>query len=167
MSITDVVHATRAALSSDPQQAQARFEAHHDLVGPCEVTVKVGSGHKFTVDEPEALGGGNAAANPVEYALAALGSCQAITYRVWAAQLGIKLDKVEIDIDGDIDLRGFFGIDEHARAGFTAVRIQVNVEGPESRARYAELAAAVDAHCPVLDLFRNPVPVERTLARGG
>jgi hypothetical protein len=35
----------------------------------------------------------------VEYALAALGSCQAITYRVWAAQLGIKLDKVEIGIE--------------------------------------------------------------------
>src|SRR5215510_12240081 len=136
MSFTDVVHATRAALSSDPQQAQARFEAHHDLVGPCEVTVKVGSGHKFTVDEPEALRGGNVAANPAEYALAALGSCQAITYRVWAAQLGIRVDKVEIGIDGDIDLRGFFGIDDHIRAGFNAVRIRVNLSGPEQPARY-------------------------------
>src|SRR6516162_1826890 len=52
------------------------------LLGHCQ------GGHKFTVDEPEALGGSNVAANPVEYALAALGSCQAITYRVWAAQLG-------------------------------------------------------------------------------
>ena len=34
------------------------------------------------------------AANPVEYALAALGSCQAITYRVWAAPFGVKLDEV-------------------------------------------------------------------------
>src|SRR6266853_129032 len=52
MSFTDLVHATKTALSSDPAQAQAKFEAHHDLVGPCEVTVRVGSGHKFTVDEP-------------------------------------------------------------------------------------------------------------------
>ena len=111
----------------------------------------MGSGHRFTVDEPEALGGGNVAANPVEYALAALGSCQAITYRVWAAQLGVRLDKVEISIDGDIDLRGFFGIDERIRAGFNAVRIQVSLSGPEDAARYAELAAAVDAHCPVLE----------------
>jgi uncharacterized OsmC-like protein len=166
MSFTDLVKATKTALSSDPKQAQATFEAHHDLVGPCEVSVKVGSGHKFTVDEPEALGGSNAAANPVEYALAALGSCQAITYRVWAAQMGVKLDKVEITIDGDIDLRGFFGIGKGVRAGFNAVRIRVNLGGPEDPARYAELAAAVDAHCPVLDLFRNPVPVERTLVSG-
>ena len=95
--------------------------------------------------------------------MAALGSCQAITYRVWAAQLGINLDKVEISIDGDIDLRGFFGIDDGVRAGFNSVRINVSLGGPEPSARYEELAAAVDAHCPVLDLFRNPVPVERKL----
>ena len=40
---------------------------------------------------------------------------------------------------------------------------QVTVTGPESDERYAELAAAVDEHCPVLDLFKNPVPVTRTI----
>lgn len=109
------------------------------------------------------LAGADKAANPVEYALASLGSCQAITYRVWAAQLGVKLDKVEVDIDGDIDLRGFFGLDDKVRAGFNAVRIRVRLAVPKSDARYQELADAVQAHCPVLDLFRNPVPVERAL----
>src|SRR6266481_3030022 len=127
-----------------------------------EVDIRTGA-HSFKVDEPRSLGGANAAANPVQYALASLGSCQAITYRVWAAQLGVKLDKVEIGIDGDIDLRGFFGIDDRIRAGFNAVRIHVTLSGPEDATRYEELAAAVDAHCPVLDLFRNPVPVERKL----
>ena len=50
------------------------------------------------------------------------------------------------------------------RPGFTAIRLDVTVIGPESPGRYAELAAAVDEHCPVLDLFRNPVPVTRALA---
>ena len=31
----------------------------------------------------------------------------------------------------------------------------------------AGLAAAVDEHCPVLDLFKNPVPVSRTLVTSG
>jgi putative redox protein len=44
------------------------------------------------------------------------------------------------------------------------VRLAVTVTGPESDERYAELAAAVDEHCPVLDLFTNPVPVSRTIA---
>jgi uncharacterized OsmC-like protein len=164
MSFTKLVRDTKIVLSSDPEKAKATFAASHKLVGPTEVSVKVGSGHRFAVDEPASLGGADTAANPVEYALASLGSCQAITYRVWAAELGVRLDKVEVDIDGDIDLRGFFGVDDKVRAGFNAVRIRVRLEGPESDERYQELADAVDAHCPVLDLFRNPVPVERTFA---
>jgi len=50
------------------------------------------------------------------------------------------------------------------RPGFTAVRFQVTVAGQESAGPYAELAAAVDQHCPVLDLFKNPVPVTRAIA---
>jgi uncharacterized OsmC-like protein len=165
MSLTQLVRDTKIAISADPAKAQATFAAHHQLVGPTEVTVKVGSGHKFTVDEPAALGGLNAGANPVEYALASLGSCQAITYRIWAGQLGVKLDKVEVSIDGDIDLRGLFGVNDSVRAGFNAVRLKVSLSGPESQERYQELADAVDAHCPVLDLFRHPVPVERTLVK--
>jgi putative redox protein len=46
---------------------------------------------------------------------------------------------------------------EGTLVGVTAVRVEVAVTGPETRERYAELAAAVDEHCPVLDLFRNPV----------
>jgi len=163
MSLIELVRDTKAVFSSDPAKAKATFTANHELVGPTEVTVKVGSGHQFTVDEPAALGGADKAANPVEYALASLGSCQAITYRVWAAQLGVKLDKVKVNIDGDIDLRGFFGLDDNVRAGFDAVRIRVTLAGPEAEARYQELAAAVDEHCPVLDLFRNAVPVVRSI----
>ena len=42
--------------------------------------------------------------------------------------------------------------------------LSMTVTGPESAERYAELAAAVDEHCPVLDLFKNPVPVTRVIA---
>jgi hypothetical protein len=49
------------------------------------------------------------------------------------------------------------------RPGFSAVRVQVGISDPESPERYQQLAAAVDEHCPVLDLFRNPVPVDRII----
>jgi len=163
MSLTAVIEGTAAAVAQDPKNAHAVFRSDHDLVGVTEVTTQVGSGHRFTVDEPEALGGGNAAANPVEYALAALGSCQAITYRFWAARLGVALDTVHVEVEGDLDVRGFFGLDDTVRPGFGAVRLHVQLSGPERPERYQELADAVDAHCPVLDLFAHPVPVQREL----
>ncbi|HVW34841.1 MAG TPA: OsmC family protein, partial [Acidimicrobiia bacterium] len=119
--------------------------------------------HTFKVDEPEILGGTDLAANPVQLVLASLGACQAITYRVWAAKLGIALDGVEARVEGDLDLRGFFGLDDSVRPGYTRIRVFVTLRGPEAPERYDELVAAVNRHCPVLDIVANPVPVDRTV----
>ena len=151
---------TLDAIAENSSNAQASFVAEGTLVGVTEVDIRTGA-HTFKVDEPTSLGGTDLAANPVQYALASLGSCQAITYRVWAAQLGIELDTVTVRVEGDLDLRGFFGLDDTIRPGFTAVRLHVSVTGPETGERYDELARAVDKHCPVLDLFTNAVPVTR------
>jgi uncharacterized OsmC-like protein len=159
MSLTDVIEGTRSAVTTDPGNAAVSFIAQHTLVPgtSTQVAVEVRD-HRFTVDEPTALGGGDTAANPVEYALAALGSCQVITYQFWAARLGIALDSVSVRVEGDLDLHGFFGFDDATRAGFGAVRVIVDLAGPETAERYAELRRSVDAHCPVLDLFRNQTP---------
>jgi len=162
VSLTTLIADTRKAVGDDPANAQAVFTAQGTLVGVTEVDVRTGT-HTFKVDEPPALGGADVAANPVQYALASLGSCQAITYRFWAEQLGISFDSLSVRLEGDLDIRGFFGFDDAVRPGFSAIRVDVTVTGPESAERYQELAAAVDAHCPVLDLFANPVPVTRTL----
>jgi uncharacterized OsmC-like protein len=162
MSLDSLIIDTRKAITGDAAAAQAAFTAQATLVGVTEVDIKSGA-HTFKVDEPPALGGADVAANPVQYALASLGSCQAITYRIWATHLGIKLDALTVRVAGDLDLRGFFGVDNSVRPGFTAVQVEVTVTGPETEERYAELAAAVDEHCPVLDLFKNPVPVTRAL----
>jgi uncharacterized OsmC-like protein len=171
-SLSDVIEITKSKVNGNPERAQVVIRSRHHLGGPppCEVASQVGSGHRFTVDEPAGLGGANAGPSPVELALAALGSCQAITYRFWAAHLGLALDSVDVEVEGDLDVRGFFGIDggvEGAvRPGYRTVRIRVVVAGPESPQRYQELAAAVDAHCPVLDMFTGTVEVEKTLTVG-
>jgi uncharacterized OsmC-like protein len=132
--------------------------------GESGVLTRIRAGrHSLDVDEPPALGGADAAANPVEHALAAIISCQVVTYRFWAARLGVALDDVEVTAEGDLDVRGFFGLDEAVRPGFTGVRLAVTLRGPETADRYEQLRRAVDAHCPVLDLFSNPTTVSSTL----
>jgi uncharacterized OsmC-like protein len=143
MSLEEVIGGNRKAIEADPAQAQAVFAARGTLVGVTEVDIRTGA-HTFKVDEPAALGGADAAANPVQYALASLGSCQAITYRIWAAQLGVELDSVSVRVEGDLDLRGFFGLDDTVRPGFTAVRVEVSVTGPESAERFPVRHGSVD-----------------------
>lgn len=123
-------------------------------------------GHEFLVDEPAGLAGDNTGASPVEYALGALIGCHVVVYRLYAHALGIRVEDITATADGDVDVRKLFGIDESLRAGFSEIRISVTVTGPETAQRYEELKAAVDAHCPILDLFANPTPVVTTVTKG-
>ena len=131
MSLSSLIADTRKAVSDDPANAQALFTAQGTLVGVTEVDIRTGA-HSFKVDEPAALGGADVAANPVQYALASLGSCQAITYQFWAEQLGIAFDALTVRVEGDLDIRGFLGFDDSVRPGLSAVRVEVAVSGPES-----------------------------------
>ncbi len=116
--------------------------------------------HSIITDEPESLGGTDAGPNPVELILAALGTCQEITYRAYAAAMDIPLDHVSVKLEGQIDLRGFFGVDDEVRPGYRSIRGTVTLESDASEAQLQQLRAAVDAHCPVLDILSQPVPVE-------
>lgn len=121
---------------------------------------------KFEIhaDEPVGIGGTDTAPNPVEILLAALGSCQEITYKAYAQALQIPLDSVSLQLDGDIDLRGFFAVDPQIRPGFQKITGVVTVETPESVSteQVEQLKGVVDQHCPVLDML-GAVPTNLTL----
>ncbi|BBG03619.1 MULTISPECIES: OsmC family protein [Pseudonocardia] len=156
--LSEIVAATTRAVDTDPDNAHALFRATGSGGEGVRSAIRIGR-HDVLVDEPPALGGADAAPNPVEFALAGLLSCQVVTYRFWAAKLGIPLDDVQVDVEGDLDVRGFFGLDDGVRPGFGEVRLVVDLRGPASEDDYRRLRETVDAHCPVLDLFRNPTPV--------
>lgn len=136
-------------------------------VGEGSVASVISAGkHSFLVDEPGALAGDDLAASPVEFALGALISCQIVVYRLYAQALGIQVDDITIDAEGDLDARELFGIPGGDRAGFSDVRLAITITGPESEQRYIELRDVVDQHCPVLDLFINATPVSATVTKG-
>ena len=87
------------------------------------------------------------------------------TFTKFPASLSGPFDDIEITAEGDLDAARLFGADESVRAGFSAIRLDIRIEGPESIERYEQLRHAVDAHCPVLDLLANPTPVTATVAK--
>ncbi|WP_280233029.1 OsmC family protein [Nocardia cyriacigeorgica] len=160
--LNDITAATTAAVAEDPRNAQVVFRASATPQGRVASAITLRS-HTLVVDEPPTLGGADTAANPVEVYLAALLSCQVVTYRFWAQRLGIAIDELRLTAEGDLDVRGFFGLDDSVRPGFQEVRVTVRVSGPETDQRYTELQQAVEAHCPVLDLTTGNTPVHSTL----
>lgn len=162
--LTEAGSAWAERIDADRSNSHLTYRVEGAGAGSVATTVRAGK-HSFVVDEPAALAGDDAGTSPVEYALGALAGCQVVVYRLYAQQLGIPFDDIVIRAEADLDAARLFGADESVRAGFSEVRLDIELSGPESNERYDELREAVDAHCPVLDIFQNPTPVKTTVTR--
>jgi putative redox protein len=156
--LRQLIEETQSKFKAEPESAVATFESQSALQEGLRSEVVVRE-HKLVVDEPPQLGGGDAGPNPVELVLAALGTCQEITYRAYATALGIPLERVSVNLTGTIDLKGFFAVDDMVRPGYQKVTGTVRLESTASDEQLEMLRNAVNAHCPVLDIIRNSVPV--------
>ena len=146
------------ALRAEPAQARTTYIVDSRQAEGLRSEIQIRQ-FGLTVDEPETLGGTDQGPSPVELVLAALASCQEITYRIYADSLGIPLDSVSVKVSGDLDLRGFLAVDEAVRPGFEAIRAEVSLDSPASEAELERLKATVNRFCPVLDILGKATPV--------
>src|SRR5271156_6281671 len=152
MALKEIIMQTQAHLRADAANAKAVFSVDSRQVENLRSETKIRQ-FSLTVDEPPTLGGSDAGPNPVELVLAALATCQEITYRAYATALGIPLDSVSVKLDGALDLRGFFAVSDNVRPGFTGVEGTVTLKSPASREQLAKLKEVGDAHFPGLDVL--------------
>ena len=79
-----------------------------------------------------------------------------------AAVRGIKLEKVESKLEGDLDLRGFFGISDKVRPGYQEIRINFKVKtDPENLEALKELVKLSPVYDVVSTGTRVNVQIER------
>jgi uncharacterized OsmC-like protein len=119
----------------------------------------------FEKDEPPVLLGEDHGANPVEYALAALAGCLTTSLIYHASAKGIVIDEVEATLAGDLDLRGFLGMDDSVRNGYQRIQVafRIKADAPEEALR--ELVELAQKRSPVFDIISNPTPIHVSLAR--
>lgn len=114
-------------------------------------------------DEPPVLLGENRGPNAVELVLQALGFCYAVGYVANAAARGIEIDSMEYEVEGDLDVGPFLGLDG-PRPGFTEVRVSSRISSPNATSeQLVELCQYVQDTSPVRDILAHPVPVTTSL----
>lgn len=164
---------------SDPKTIKEAFERNQKAVelrpslGKSSVTTKIRlydgttcevehKHWKFKVDIGKTEGGNDAGPGPGILERGALGSCLAIGYSQRAAVLGVPIEKIEVDVESDIDARGMLHIDDRP-PGFVELRYKVYIESPASEDEVMQVIEETDRHSPVLDDFKRAIPVKREI----
>lgn len=112
----------------------------------------------FTLDadEPPVLLGEDKGANPVEFVLHALAACLTTSTVYHAAARGIEIEAIDSQLEGDLDLRGFLGLSNDVRKGYSEVRVRMRARTDASPDALRELAH----HSPVYDIVSKSLPVK-------
>jgi uncharacterized OsmC-like protein len=165
----DDVKALIAAVSADPAAAitrwrvanswQGRFRSRGQVDG-----VEIGGqavSRRFAVeiDEPLELGGTDLHANPQEYLLAALNACIIVGFTALCALHGVEIETLEVVTEGDIDLRGFFGLDASVSPGYDSLETRATVKGSASPQEFQRIFDMALATSPNLHNIRRPIKV--------
>lgn len=114
--------------------------------------------HLVKSDYGEAAGGGNKAPNPIELLLSAFAACIEAAFYEFAVHEGYTIDSLSVDVEGTLDLRGLFMIDD-VQAGFKDLKYNLNIETPDDEKKVQELAEKVVSHCPVVDSLKKPTSI--------
>ncbi|MBW7957331.1 MAG: OsmC family protein [Deltaproteobacteria bacterium] len=162
------------ALKNNPELAKFKFRLHNRWMGGGHNRSRVSgffglsqeNRHKqpfeLDGDEPEMLAGTDQGANPVEHLLNALAACLTTTMVYHAALRNIKIDELESELEGDIDLRGFLGLSNDVRRGYQDIRVTFRVKTDEKN---LDRLKALSKLSPVFDVTTNGTDIDVRVER--
>lgn len=166
---TNVVNELIEEVKAQPDLAKCNFRLTNKWMGGGHThsTVKDFYGAKQTIshlktyeldtDEPPILAGRDIGPNPVEHLLNALAGCLTATLVYHAAVRGIEIEELESELDGDIDLRGFFGLSNDVSKGFENIKVKFKVKTADEN---LEKLRALSKLSPVFDTTSNGTNVD-------
>lgn len=164
-----VLNETITAIQDDPELGQSTFRARNKWISgnhnrstitgfyAAKEEMKHKQPFELHADEPPILAGNDEAPNPVEHLLNALASCVTTSMVAHAAVRGIEIHELESELEGDINLNGFLGLDAKAPKGYTNIRITFKVKtDEENRKKLRSLAN----FSPVYNTITNGATVD-------
>lgn len=121
---------------------------------------------KFVVlsDEPSEFGVSDAAPAPAEQLLGAVGGCVAATTNAFASLNGIHLTKLNVNVDGDLNLQGMFGLRDDVPVGFKRIRVNIAISGDAPDSKLREMAEAGFKFSPIRNTVSQGAVAELQIA---
>lgn len=173
VNIREIQRGIREHYTAEPDSATVRLRVRggdSDLADPlhCEVVPASVPGVTWRSGAHEAVGGEGDAPCSADLLLGALAACQEITLRMVAANLGIGLKELEVQVEGDWDPRGTLAMGAEFPIGLTAIRCRTRIAVDEDVVgeRAERLLRSAERYCVVLNTLRQGVPVESTFQLG-
>lgn len=123
-----------------------------------KIEVKAGD-HVMYIDQPKAGGGTDAGATPLDYLFASLAGCVGTVARIVAIQKRIKLNGMDIKVEGDVDLDTLLGKSKENRPGFGSIKVTLNIDAEMSKEEKEAFIHEVESRCPVSDNIANITPL--------
>ncbi len=167
---------TAAAVAADPKQGLTRWAVATRWMGGTRSDTRVTSyeiggmrvAKDFTIqaDEPRELCGTNQFANPQELLLASLNACMTVGYVAACALEGIVVESLSIETSGDLDLRGFLGLDAAVKPGYDELVVTVHLKAAASPAQLERVHDFVCRTSPNRFNVTQPVRLRSRLVTG-
>jgi uncharacterized OsmC-like protein len=161
MNLRELQRPLKEGYRADPASARITLSARGGQ-GESPVACSVDLGRALQHAEAhQGVGGPGAGACSGDLLLGALAACAQITCQMVAAAMEIPLERVEVEVEGDLDLQGTLGTDREARVGFEAIRLNFKLDAPDATAeQLSALLSKTERYCVVLQTLVRPPPIE-------
>ncbi len=141
----------------DPQASQITLRAkgvQTDIPVACSVDIGRAI---YQAEAHKGVGGGGTGACSGDLLLGALAACAQITCQMVATAMGIPTERIEVTVEGDLDLRGTLGISKDVPVGFASIHLDFDVAAPKATPdQLRELREKTEQYCVVMQTLMRP-----------
>lgn len=124
-------------------------------------------GFTLVSDYPDEMGGMSKGPAVCEMCMASIASCISQTIVAYATMMGVQLDSIRIETEGDVDIRGLTGISDKVRPGAQEFRLNIHMDSKTaSKEQLEKLYELGKKFSPALDTLTNGTTVKTTYNNG-
>lgn len=150
---------------SDPSSSRITLRAKGSQTdAPISCSVDLGRAI-YQAEAHKGVGGAGAGACSGDLLLGALVACAQITCQMVATAMGIPTEKIEVTVEGDMDLRGTLGIAKDVPVGFETIRLHFDIVAPQATPeQLSNLQEKTEQYCVVMQTLKNSPKLESNWA---